>query len=161
MLKTVVASILSAFLIAAPAAALDDPDQLVRALYGLQYGVNAPDVADRFLAADAAAAYKLQLAADEPKEATGFDWRYDAQDVEITNLEIQRRAGMESPGSGAARAEVNVTLTNFGQRVSLVYYLCLAPGGWRIADVRRVQVEDADTWTLRELLALPAEPVHC
>lgn len=146
---------------AAPSLALDDPDQLVRALYRLEYGFNGPGVADRFLAADAAAAYKLQLAADEPKGATGFDWRYDAQDIEISDLVIETSDPGVRSGPQGARAVVQVSFRNFGQPAELTYELCLASAGWRIADVVRPADEDREPWSLRELLAIPAEPVHC
>ena len=74
--------------LALPAVALDGPEDPVRAIYG---DLGVPDTAaeaDRWLARDVAAAYKVALRADEPKPSTDFDWRYGSQDYDITEVSV-------------------------------------------------------------------------
>lgn len=54
---------------------------------------------------------------------------YDAQDMEIKNFAIGK-AEVEG-----AKAHVNVTFENFGEKKTLVYMLAKGSTGWRINDI--------------------------
>ena len=54
---------------------------------------------------------------------------YDAQDMEIKNFAIGK-ADVDG-----AKAKVNVTFENFGQKKSLVFMLAKGATGWRINDI--------------------------
>jgi len=141
-----------------PAHGLDDPDQLVRAIYDAKSLPTTELDSDRILARDASAAYKLQLKADEPKPATDFDWRYDSQEWEITDLVISRGSN-PAFRDGRTFSDVTVTFKNFGKPETVVWTLCLGVSGWRVADVKGGDGEGA--WTLRELLEIPPGEVQC
>lgn len=62
--------------------------------------------------------------------AIGADPLYDAQDVEIKNFAV---------GKGTidgAKATVNVTFTNFGEKKTIVFSLVETAGAWRISDIK-------------------------
>ena len=142
---------------AATAVALDDPDQLIRSLYALKGGVDTPSLADRYLSADLAAPYKAQLASDEVEPATGFDWRFDAQEVQVTNLRISTVGTTSARGMTAA--DVEVVFENYGRQNEITYSLCLGPRGWRIYDARNLDGEG--DWSLRETLLGVEGEVEC
>src|SRR3569832_2574084 len=90
---------------ATPAAALDGPADLTRALYRAKSIPDTPARADRFLARDMAKAYKRELAdSDNVGAANDFDWRWDTQDAFGTTLVIAEAA--KPHGKAPARALV-------------------------------------------------------
>jgi hypothetical protein len=89
-----------------------------------------------------------------------FDWRYGAQDFQITELKIE--AARLKPGAMpmADRGEVRATFKNFGKPYEVLYRVCRAQSGaWRIADVSSNSGDDR--WDLRQLLKLDPERVRC
>lgn len=153
-------AVIAAMLIATPAVALDDPESLVREIYALELLPSTPAAADRYLSADMAEAYKTALQADEPRPGTDADWRYDAQDWEITDLEIGRARDVAAAANDRLRqVDVRVTFRNFGQPMSIDWTLCLGREGWRVSDVTGNNGDGP--WRLREFLELPDRPVRC
>lgn len=144
--------------LALPAVALDGPEDPVRAIYG---DLGVPDTAaeaDRWLARDVAAAYKVALRADEPKPSTDFDWRYGSQDYDITEVSVGR--GVMRTLGRVTVADVPVTFRNFNQPTQTVTWtLCLGRKGWRVADVRGTDSEGV--WSIRQMLDLPTDPLRC
>lgn len=157
MLRRLGLSLGACLAFARPVVALDDPDQLIRSLYALAGGVDTPALADRYLSADLSAPYKAQLASDEVQPATGFDWRFDAQDVEVTNIRFETRGPITV--RGATAADVEVLFENFGEQKEITYSLCLGPRGWRIYDARNLDGEG--DWSLRETLLGVEGEVNC
>ena len=157
-MKTSLIATTTALELALPAVALDGPEEPVRAIYG---DLGVPDTAaeaDRWLARDVAAAYKLALRADEPKPSTDFDWRYGTQDYDITERNVGR-AVMRTEG-GVTLADVPVTFRNFNQPAeTVVWMMCLGRKGWRVADVRGN--DDSGGWRIRQMLDLPLDKVRC
>ena len=129
----------------APAAALDDPDQLVRAIYTR----DALPTSERDMAWFYAADLKRALKADSSTGEVGaidFDFRYGAQDFDVTGLTFSK-VGQN------AEATVTARFINFGKPKTITYRMCLGRTGWKIADVT-----DGDgEWRLRALLQLPAQ----
>jgi len=153
------AAIATLALIAMPAAALDGSEEVVRALYR----DGQPDTvaeADRWLARDVAAAYKRDLAADEPRPSTDFDWRYGSQEYEPSNLIFYRAEIVSSPGELPTLEEMSVEFRSFGNGpYKVTWTLCLGEKGWRVANVR--SRDTGGGWDLREMLDLPRRPVQC
>jgi hypothetical protein len=149
-MRAISASIAFAILfLTTPAFAIDDPDELVRSLYRLQTVPAGKKAIDAYFAADTAKALKADYKAGEVG-AIDFDYRYDGQDFEIADLKIGK--GVDEAGG----ARVAATFTNFGKPASVVYRLCVAKAGWRIADVANAD----GRWALRKMLNL-REPVRC
>ena len=119
--------------------------------------VDTPALADRYLSADLAARYKAQLASDEVQPATGFDWRFDAQEFQITNLEVH--APLEAVVDGVSYSDIDVSFENFGDLKEITYSLCLGPLGWRIYDAR--SRGSGEEWSLRETLLRVEGKVSC
>lgn len=149
-----------AFSLYSPILALDGPEAPVRAIYG---GMGVPDTAaeaDRWLARDVAAAYKRDLAADEPMPSTDFDWRYGSQEHDVSDLVFMREELVSPPGKLPTLVEVPVSFRSFNEGPYIVTWtLCLGEQGWRVADVR--SSDSGGGWRLREMLALPRHQVQC
>jgi hypothetical protein len=62
--------------------------------------------------------------------AIGADPLYDAQDVEIKNFAVDKGT------IDGAKATVNVTFTNFGEKKTIVFSLAETAGAWRISDIK-------------------------
>jgi len=126
----------------APAAAPDarTPEDLVRALYmEPQIPTAAPHVRLYF-----AEPLVNGLSGDE---GIGFDYRLDAQDGAIADLEVEELAAGPDGSSVVAR------FNRSGRPVSMAYDLCRRDNGeWRITNVRSVQNE----WNLRDLTGADA-----
>jgi hypothetical protein len=140
------------------AAGVRPPAALVRRLYAHKL---LPDHVDRQFAHDLARAYHRDTSHPGEVGAIDFDWRYGAQDFQITDLAIVRvpRPAGQPPKVDLAR--VNVSFRNFGKPGLVTYRLCRSPvRGWRIADVSEAG-SGADAWDLRRMLKLRAAPVDC
>jgi hypothetical protein len=146
MRPPLIAIVLLGLLGAPHSLALDDPQQLIRALYRLPSIPTKSKDIDRFFARDLAAAIKKDIAPTGEIGATNDgDYRYDAQDARIS--------GLSFADSGAE--QVTVRFKNFGKPQIVIYSMCLAKTGWRIANVRLAD------WDMRKALKLPAAPVRC
>lgn len=157
-MKTKLIATAAAFAVALPATALDGPEDPVRAIYGDQGVPDTEAEAERYLARDVAAAYKIALKADEPKPSTDFDWRYGTQDYDVTEVSVGR--GVMRTEGGLTLADVPVTFRSFNQPTETVTWtLCLGREGWRVADVRGI--DDSDGWRIRQMLDLPTDAVRC
>lgn len=130
----------------ASGAAFQTPSAVVGALYRLRSIPIYPAAKRRFFAHDLAAA----LIFDSRKTgdvglANDGDYRYDAQDMQISDLRIGE------PAPSADTAKVQVSFHNFGKTETVTYDLCHRhPNDWRIADVT------APSGSLRALLSLPS-----
>jgi hypothetical protein len=131
--------------------------QVVRRLYAHKL---TPTHVTGVFARDLARAYRKDISHSGEVGEIDFDWRYGAQDFEITELKVE--ATRLKPGAMpmADRGEVRATFKNFGKPYEVLYRVCRsAEGGWRIADVS--SVGDADKWDLRQLLHLDPDKVRC
>lgn len=131
---------------AVPAAALDDPNRLVRQLYKLPSVPTQHQEIDRFFSEDMAAAIKQDLS--RPAGDYGrADWRFDGVDTRIADLIV----------GGRTRFNPLIT-TDFvrdGRRSSVSYEMCWGSRGWRISNVRH------KGGNLRSTLEIPTAPVSC
>ena len=125
-----------------PAVALDDPDQLVRALYRPEGAPSTRPELNRFFDADLARALWTDSQGEEVG-AVDFDFRYDAQDTEIAGLAFEK-----APRDNGAT--VTASFRNFGKPVRVIYRLCVRGPGWRIAEVSAGD----GSWSLRRMLGL-------
>jgi hypothetical protein len=107
------------------------PRDAVVALYRLSTIPIAPQDKQRFFSGDMTAALiKDSDRDDEVGVANDGDYRYDAQDMKITGLQI----GDPSVHGGAS--VIRVAFRNFGKATTVTYDLCQRrPGDWRIQDV--------------------------
>ena len=142
------ATLLSLLLLAQPAAP-PTPEAVVRALYRQKTIPISSAQIDSFFARDLGAAIRKDIAGGEVGETNDGDYRYDAQDTQISRLSFSTRIVIGG-------AEVTARYLNFGKPGSTTYVMCERIGGeWRIADVRLTK------WDMRQVLKLPATPVRC
>ena len=81
------------------------------------------------------------------EEGIGFDYRLDAQDGDVADLEVEELAAGPDGSSVVARFH------RAGRPVSMAYDLCRRDSGeWRIINVRSVQ----NDWNLRDLTGADA-----
>ena len=81
------------------------------------------------------------------EEGISFDYRLDAQDGAVTDLEVEELAAGPDGSSVVAR------FNRAGRPVSMAYDLCRRDSGeWRIINVRSVQ----NDWNLRDLTGADA-----
>jgi hypothetical protein len=130
----------------APALA-SEPQDLVRALYGEPTpSLDSTRMADYF-SADLGGALKLGLG------PPGFDYRYGAQDLRISDLELVTDVDHDT-------ARVVAVFKNYGRANSVDWTLCRRPDGdWRIEDAS--SNTGAGAWDLRKLFRLPPQNVQC
>jgi hypothetical protein len=159
MLKPVANALLLAALAAAPAMALDDPEEAVRAIYDGRNVQDSAAHARAWLPRDVAASYLLALKADEPKPATDFDWRYGSQEFDVSQVHVAMGSADRQVG-GVTVSDVRVTFRNFdGPPQQVTWTVCLGARGWRVADVSGT--DDSGDWHLRQMLDLPADQIVC
>jgi hypothetical protein len=151
-----------------------DPLALVNSLYVHKA---APAHVERLFAADLAAAYRRDTGHPGEVGAIDFDWRYDAQDVRITDLKVfwgppaedsrrppalapaRKGAAVLPPVETPAPRAVEASFRNFGKPRAVFYSICrTARGELRIADV---YTTGRDRWSLRRMLKLDPEQVRC
>jgi hypothetical protein len=143
-----------------PMGAPSAPPSAVRLVKGLYVHEAEPNHVGRIFARDLARAYRKDTSHPDEVGEIDFDWRYGAQDEEITELKVE--AVRLKPGAMpmADRGEVRATFKNFGKPYEVLYRVCRsAEGGWRIANVSSVGGEDK--WDLRRLLKLDPVKVRC
>lgn len=81
------------------------------------------------------------------EDGVGFDYRLDAQDSAVADLEVEELAAGPDGSSVVAR------FNREGRPVSMAYDLCRRDNGeWRIVNVRSVQ----NDWNLRDLIGADA-----
>lgn len=158
MLKPLVTAAAVLAVLAAPAVALDGPEEAVKALYRDGQPDTAAE-ADRWLARDLASAYKRDLKMDEPQPSTDFDWRYGNQEWDVSELNVGRSIDLPSVG-GVTLRDVPVNFKDFNQPKLVTWRMCLGKKGWRVADVRGLN-PDGSPWSLREMMQLPADRIKC
>ena len=145
--------VLFVVLTAAPALALDDPEQMVRGLYHLKNAPIAAAQLDRLFARDLTRAITKDGKSKDEVGALDFDYRYGAQEWKIRGLKVATTA------KELAGAEIEVRFRNFGKPNTVTYRMCLAKRGWRIADISGRSAEDK--WSLRDLLKLTKQKIDC
>jgi hypothetical protein len=143
------AAILFSVLLLAQPAAPPTPEGVVRALNRQKTIPTSSAQIDGFFARDLGAAIKKDIADGEVGETNDGDYRYGAQDAQITRLSFSTKIVIGG-------AEVTAHYLNFGKAGSTTYVMCERIGGdWRIADVR------LPMWDMRQVLKLPATQVRC
>lgn len=121
-------------------------EQLVRGINAPEYMPVDDKAIDAFFATDLATKLKADRRTVGDMPMVDFDYRWNAQDFEITSSSYQ------ATPAGADRAVVKVDFVNFNTPNATVYDLCRrASGEWRIYDVRS---GDGDDSSLRLLLNL-------
>ncbi len=139
-------------MIAGPASA-QEPQDVIRAIYTEP---NLSFTALRsagYFAHDLDAALKVDSSNPGEVGAVDFDYRYGAQDAEISGLQFV-------PEVDGDVARVVAVFKNFGKANSVDWTLCRRSNGdWLIADAasNTGQVE----WDLRQMLKLPPDRIRC
>lgn len=140
-----------------PVVALDGPEEPVKAIYGPAGMPDTAKEADRWLARDVARAYKKDLAADEPRPSTDFDWRFGQQDYDASEINVGLGDGFVG---GSNLMDVRVSFKSFNQGpYTVTWTMCLGRKGWRVANVS--STDAGGGFDLREMLELPADRVQC
>ena len=138
-----------ALLASAPGWAAESPEAVLKRIYAEEGAVVAPARLPDYYSRDLAAALRKDQDSDEVG-AVGFDWLYDAQDAEITDLTF------EAIADGPDGSLIEARFRNFDEPKAVRWTLCRRPNGdWRVSDVA------TDAWSLRQLLSLPPEPATC
>ena len=128
------------------------PERLVRQLNAEPEMPTEDGELAAYFARDLAAAIKAQNIPGE-LGAIDFDYRWNAQDAEITDV----RYGAVADGRDGS--VIRVTYANFGEPGATTYHLCRrSDGEWRIAEVKSGPDPDA---SLRTLLGLTPEAGEC
>jgi hypothetical protein len=143
-----------------PLGAPSAPPEAVRLVKSLYAHERTPTHVAGVFARDLASAYRTDISHPGEVGEVDFDWRYGAQDVQITELKIE--AARLKPGAMpmADRGEVRATFKHIGEPNEVLYRVCRAQrGAWRIADVSSNSGDDK--WDLRQLLKLDPERVRC
>lgn len=133
----------------APQPRLDLPGlPIVRALYAPQVAP-FPDKPehDPFFTPELARALKKDSHPDEVG-AVDFDYRYDAQDVQMSDLQLIAVNTLDGE-------RVIARFNNFRKPYEVDYDLVLTRDGWRIADVSAPAQQGDQAWSLRAMLKLP------
>jgi hypothetical protein len=127
------------------------PKALVRTLYNrASISMDASGL-DGFLTTDLAQAMRADSRPGEVG-AIDFDYRYGAQDLRISGLNILEVIDNNE-------AQVVAVFKNFNRPHSVNWKLCRrASGEWRIYDAWSNTGEE---WDLRQMLRLPPRPGHC
>jgi hypothetical protein len=122
---------------------------VVRALYApkLTPFPDKPDH-DPFFTAELAGALKKDSHPDEVG-AVDFDYRYDAQDVQITDLQLTAVNTLDGE-------RVAARFDNFQKPYEVDYDLVLTRDGWRVSDVSAPAQQGDQPWSLRAMLKLPS-----
>jgi hypothetical protein len=154
MLKPTFTALVLAAALAAPAAALDGPEQTVRRIYAMEDWHAAAQGPDSFLARDMATAFRRDLGQDEPSPAADMDWLYGGPGAEgVSGLEVENGVHVASP-RGQTLMEVTVRFTEAGEPRAVIWRMCLARSGWRVADIRGAHPGGA-AWSVRDYWSLP------
>lgn len=145
------ALVLACACMAGAAHAQSSPKALVQRLYGEPTLSMDGRGLDRYLATDLQQAMRAD---SHPGEvgAIDFDYRYGAQDVQVSGLNILEIIDNDD-------AQVVAVFKNFNRPHSVNWKLCRRPSGdWRIYDAWSNTGEE---WDLRQMLRLPAAHGRC
>lgn len=144
MMRRALFAFVALLLLAAPALAADaDPVSVIRELYRVHAeGEKTKKLAwmpphrERFFTRRLGG----MIARAHQRNGIDFDFIYDGQDFEISELSIQ----------AGGKAAVIATFKNFKEPKRLEYDLVRENGAWRIAEIRSRQ---KPAWTLTKVLA--------
>ncbi len=130
-----------------------EPKQIVGSFYAEPSLLLAPERSSAYLARDLDTALRADSGALGQVAAVNFDYRYGAQDLEVSGLDLLQEVDND-------QAKVIAVFKNYGHPQSVNWTLCRRlDGGWRIADA------DSNTgrapWDLRDMLRLPADRIRC
>lgn len=140
--------------------ALDGPEETVKRIYAMENWYSHSQGPDSLLARDLLAALRKDAAADEPSPAADRDWRYGANaDYDVSSVVIESGVPAPSP-RGQTWIDVTVRYKDFNQPKTLVWRLCLAAKGWRVANVRGEYAPGA-AWNVRQDYGLRDDKVKC
>jgi ABC-type transporter MlaC component len=149
MLRRSFLAAMAVFLSVGPAHAADEtPVALVQELYRVHAERLKANKPAWLAPADRARFFSRSLAAQidraYKRNKISFDFIYDGQDYEISELSVQ-------PGQSAGnKATVIASFKNFKEQKRLEYDLVKEGGAWRIAEIRSRQ---KPAWTLTKVLA--------
>lgn len=146
---------------AAPAVALDGPEETVRRIYAMEDWFSQSQGPNTLLARDLVAAFRKDLRTDEPSPAADMDWRYGGgnSDFDVSEITIEPGVPVPSP-RGQTWMDVTVRYQDFNQPKIVVWRMCLAAKGWRVADVRGEYAPGA-MWNVRQDFGLRDDKVKC
>ena len=135
--------LLAAALMLVPAGAYaQTPEAVVRDVYAEGQSFLPKDKLPRYYSRDLASA--LARSQDSEEGGVGFDWLYDAQDAEVTDLTF------EAIADGPEGSLIEARFRNFGEEKTVRWELCRRNNGdWRVVNVLGAE------WRLRDLLGLP------
>lgn len=160
MLKPALTAVALAVALALPAAALDGPEETVKRIYAMEDWFGPSQGPDTLLARDLAAALRKDAATDEPSPAADRDWRYGSDaDYDVSSVVIESGVSVPSP-RGQTWMDVTVHYRDFNEPKTLVWRMCLAPKGWRVANVRGEYAPGA-AWDVRRDYGLRDDKVKC
>ena len=147
--------------VAGSAAALDGPEETVRRIYAMEDWYSQSQGPDSLLARDLVAAFRKDLKTDEPSPAADMDWRYGGGNADFDVSEITFEPGVSVPSPrGQTWMDVTVRYKDFNEPRTVVWRMCLAPKGWRVADVSGEYVRGAG-WSVRQDFGLRTDRVKC
>ncbi len=153
-LRVVLAAFLASAALAGFARAAAAPKDVVRALYAERTASVGVDASGRYFAHDLGEAMRKDTSDPQEVGALDFDYRYGAQDLKISGLQI-----LETPVDNDS-AHVVAVFKNHGKANGVEWTLCRRPNGdWRIADAASSGGEES--WDLRQMLNLPSDRVRC
>ena len=132
--------------------------QVVRRLYA--HKLTPTHVAGVF-ARDLARAYRKDIGHPGEVGEIDFDWRYGAQDFEITELKVEA-THLDAAGAMpmADRGEVRATFKNFGKPYEVLYRVCRSARAGGGSPTCRQSAGTAK-WDLRQMLHLDPDKVRC
>jgi hypothetical protein len=129
-----------------------EPKDVVLTLYSEENLSLSAARSQVYFARDLDAALKADTSRPGEVGAVDFDYRYGAQDLQVSGLQLIQEVDNDE-------ARVVAVFKNFGKANSVDWTLCRRPTGeWRIADAS--SNTGAEDWDLRQMLRLPT-PVHC
>ncbi len=130
-----------------------EPQQVVQALYSEQNLTFAPSHSAAYFARDLDTALKIDAGNPQQVGAVDFDYRYGAQENDVSGLELL-------PEIDNDQARVVAVFKNFGKANSVEWTLCRrANGDWRILNAGSNTGSEA--WDLRRMLKLPTDRFRC
>lgn len=152
---------LACIALAPPALALDGPEETVKRIYLMEDWFSQSQGPDTLLARDLVAAFRKDLGTEEPSPAADMDWRFGGgnADFDISDIKVERGVAVPSP-RGQTWMDVTVRYNDFNQPKTIVWRMCLAAKGWRVADVRGEYAPGA-VWSVRQDFGLRNDRVKC
>lgn len=152
---------LASFAVASSAVGLDGPEETVKRIYAMEDWYSHSQGPDSLLARDLLAAFRKDLKTDEPSPAADMDWRYGggSSDYDVSDITFEPGVAVPSP-RGQTWMDVTIHYKDFNEPRTVVWRMCLAAKGWRVADVRGEYVRGAE-WTVRQDFGLRTDRVKC